>query len=498
MSPSAEQKAAPGTVTTTTEQAGLLDQILHEARPRSEAEKGTIRGLLERFLGELLRPQVIQADAERQINTMIAEIDQKISEQLNEVMHHPVFQKLEGTWRGLKYLVDRTNSGPNLKIKVMNVTQREMVKDLEKAGSTERSILYHTIVESQYGMAGGKPYGMLLGDFEFTHLPEDMFLLQEMAKIAAAGHCPFVAAASPQMFGLERFDQLQGPDKVGSVFEGVDYAKWRSFREAEDSRYVALTMPRVLSRLPYGEKTKKVDAFNFEEAVDGTDHDKYLWMSAAWAYTARVTDAFDQDGWLARTRGVEGGGKVDDLPVHTFDTDRGLAMKCPTEIAIPWWRENELSNLGFLPLVHWKDTDYAAFVGTQTCQKPAEYRGPLGAEATANAALAAKLNYILCVSRFSHYLKVMLSNWLGKQMERAELENKLNMWIRSYVVEDPTKLPENDRYKYPLQDARIAVTPIPGQPGWYQAVAHLRPHLHLEGVTISMRLVAKMPPAKGG
>jgi type VI secretion system protein ImpC len=494
MSTTSEQAAAARPGAKTTEQGGLLDKLLAEARPRSEEERGNIKGLLQGFLEKLLRDQTIQADAERQINTMIAQIDEKLSLQLNEVLHFHAFQRLEGTWRGLKYLVDRTNSGPDLKIKVLNVTKSELVKDLEKAGSTERSVFYHTVVEAEYGQAGGKPFGMLVGDFEFTHLPEDLFLLQEMAKVAAGGHAPFVAAASPQMFGLERYDQLQGPDKVGSVFETVDYAKWRSFRDSEDSRYVALTMPRVLARLPYGQNTKPVDGFAFEEAVDGRDHTKYLWMSSAWAYAARVTDAFDKDGWLARTRGVEGGGKVDDLPVHTFDTDRGgRAMKCPTEIAIPWWRELELSNLGFVPLVHWKDTDYAAFVGTQTCQKPKTYRGPQGAVATANAAISAKLNYILCVSRFSHYIKVMLSNWLGKQMPREELERKLKTWVESYVVDDPTKLPESERYKYPLKEAQIDVSPIPGQPGWYQAVARLCPHLHLEGVTISMRLVAKMP-----
>jgi type VI secretion system protein ImpC len=479
------------------EPEGFLAELLEEARPQSDEERDAIRCLLERFLAEVLSREIIQSDAERQLNTLIAEIDQKLSDQLNEVLHHPAFQKLEATWRGLKYLVDRTNSGPTLKIKVLNVTHGEMVKDLEKAGSTERSILYHTVVESEYGMAGGKPYGMLMGDYEFTHMPEDMFLLQELSRIAAGCHSPFVAAASPRLFGLEHFAQLQGPDKVGGVFEGEAYTRWRSFRDADHSRYVALTMPRVLARLPYGETKRKVEAFNFEEAVDGRDHDKYLWMSAAWAYAARVTNAFDQDGWLARTRGVEGGGKVDDLPTDVFLTEQGLtAVKCPTEVAIPWWREFELSSLGFLPLLHWKDTDYAAFVGTQSCHKPVEYRGPLGAEATANAALAAKLNYILCVSRFSHYLRVMLATWLGRQMPREKVEAALNQWIASYVVEDPTKLLESDRYKYPLQDARVEVTPIPEQPGWFQAVVRLRPHLHLEGVTLSLRLVAKMPPAR--
>jgi type VI secretion system protein ImpC len=474
-----------------------LRELFRKAKVRDE-ESRVVQGALTELMKRVVAGHTIEKDAERQINSLIAHINQKLSDQVNEVIHDPKFQKLEATWRGLKYLVDNTNSGPMLKIKVMNLDKPELVKDFDQAGTTERSIMYHKIVRENYGMAGGRPFGMLMGDFEFTHRPEDMFILQEMAKISAVCHSPFIAGASPQMLGLESFGQLGGPDKIAGVFDGAAYAKWRSFRDADDSRYVGLTMPHVLGRLPFGRETKKVDGFDFEENVDGQEHDKYLWMNAAWTYAARVTDAFDQDGWLARTRGLEGGGKVDNLPIHTYFDRRvgGLVNKCPTEVQLPMDRELELSDLGFLPLIHWQNTDYAAFIGTQSCHKPGKFVGPEGEATTANAQLAAKLNYTLSVSRFSHFLKILLTTWLGKRMSREELERKLNDWINSYVVDNPENLPERERYRYPLKEARIEVKPIPGNPGWYEAVCRMRPHLHLEGATISMRLVEKMPPPK--
>ena len=311
-----------------------------------------------------------------------------------------------------------------------------------------------------------------------------------ISNVAAAAHAPFVAAAGPKLFNMESFTELANPRDLAKIFQSVEYASWNSFRESEDSRYVALTMPRVLGRLPYGEDFKRVEEFNYEENVDGTDHSKYLWMNAAWAYAVRVTDAFAKYGWFARTRGVEGGGVVDGLPVHTFPTDDGdVAMKCPTEIAISDRREFELSNLGFLPLLHCKNRDFAAFMGSQSCQKPKTYFDP---DANANAELSTKFNYLLCVSRFAHYLKMMARDKIGSDMERQECERWLNDWISNYVC-DPTTAGEETKAQCPLSDASVEVREVAGRPGWYEAVAHLRPHFQLETLTASMRLVAQVP-----
>jgi type VI secretion system protein ImpC len=336
---------------------------------------------------------------------------------------------------------------------------------------------------------------MMVGDYEFGRSAEDVSLLTYMSQVAAAAHAPFIAGPSPTMFRMDRFSQLGEPRDLAKIFDSVDYAKWKSFRESPDSRYVALAMPRVLARLPYGREGKKVREFNFEETVDGKDHDKYLWMSAAWAYASRVTSAFSKDGWFARTRGVEGGGKVENLPVHTFPTDDGgVAMKCPTEIAITDRREKELSDLGFLPLIHCKNRDFAAFMGAQSCQKPQEYYDP---KATANAALSAKIHYMLCVSRFAHYLKVMVRDKIGSFMERDEAERWLNEWINNYVIANPEGAGDEMKARHPLRQAQVAVQEVPGKPGYYQAVAHLRPHFQLEGLDVSLRLVAEMPKKIG-
>src|SRR5262249_16209246 len=361
---------------------------------------------------------VVSKDVESNIKYWIKEIDKRLSGQLNEIMHHPDFQRLEGTWRGLHYLVDQTETGEALQIRVLNVSKRALFKDLEKAVEFDQSALFKKVYEEEYGQLGGHPYGMLVGDYEFGRHPEDIAMLEKISKVAACAHAPFVAGAAAQMFNFERYTEMSAPRDLAKIFQSVEYASWKSFREAEDSRYVALTLPRTLSRLPYGEKFKRVDEFDFEEFVDGTDHDKYLWMNAAWAYATRITDAFARHGWMARTRGVEGGGKVNGLPVHTFPTDDGgVAMKCPTEIAISDRREFELSNLGFLPMLHAKGRDFAVFMGAQSCQKPKTYYDPA---ANANAELSAKFNLLLCTSRFAHYLKVMARDKIGSFMERVD------------------------------------------------------------------------------
>ena len=493
MTPKAQKQAT--TQTTTNEATSLLDEIIQATRPQDDREADRARSYFQQFLDQVVQPdQVISKDVESTVAHWIGEIDHKLSQQLNEIMHHPEFQKLESTWRGLHYLVHQSETGESLKIRVLNVTKRDLLKDLEKAAEFDQSALFKKIYEEEYGQLGGKPYGMLVGDYEFGRGPEDLNLLKMISNVAAAAHSPFVAAASSKMFNLDRYDELAKPRDLAKIFEGVEYAQWKSFRESEDSRYVALTMPRVLARLPYGENFNKVTEFNFEESVDGTDHDKYSWMNAAWAYATRITDAFSKYGWMIRTRGVEGGGKVEGLPVHTFPTDDGeVAMKCPTEIAISDRREFELSNLGFMPLLHSKDRDFAVFMGAQSCQKPKTYFDPA---ANANAELSAKFNLLMCTSRFAHYLKVMARDRIGSFMDRGDCEGWLNSWISNYCV-NPNGASDATKASRPLAEASVQVREVAGKPGWFEAVAHLKPHFQLETLSTSLRLVAEVPK-KGG
>jgi type VI secretion system protein ImpC len=489
MSP--ETKSAAAT-TTTTQEDNLLDKILDRTKPLNDKERERNKDYVGQFLKQIVQPgQVISKDVETNIKYWIAEIDKKLSSQLNEVMHAPEFQQLEATWRGLHYLVHQSETGESLKIRVLNVKKRELFKDLEKAVEFDQSAMFKKVYEEEYGQLGGQPYGMLMGDYEFDRSAEDVSLLKMISNVAAAAHAPFVAAASAKLFNMDRFTELSAPRDLAKIFDSVEYAAWKSFRESEDSRYTALALPHVLGRLPYGANFKRVDTFNFEEFVDGKEHDKYLWMNAAWAYAARLTDAYAKDGWFARSRGVEGGGKVEGLPVHTFPTDDGdVAMKCPTEIAISDRREFELSNLGFLPLLHSKNRDFAVFMGAQSCQKPKTYFDPA---ANANAELSTKLNYLLCVSRFAHYLKVMARDKIGSFMEVGDCQRWLNNWIGNYVVSNPESAGEQTKAQQPLSEARVEVKEVKGKPGWYQAVAYLRPHFQLETLTTSMRLVAEVP-----
>lgn len=474
-------------------EVSLLDQIVSATRPQSDQEANRAKDYFKQFLEHAIKPgQVISKDVETNIKNWIAAIDNKLSQQLNEILHTPEFQKLEGTWRGLHYFVHQSETGPNMKIRVMNITKRELFKDLEKAVEFDQSTLFKKIYEEEYGQLGGQPYGMLVGDFEFDRSPEDISLLKLISNVAAAAHAPFVSAASPKLLNMDSYQDLSSPRDLSKIFDAVEYAAWKSFRESEDSRYVALTLPRVLGRLPYGANFKKVDEFNFEESVSGKDHSKYLWMNSAWAYATRITDAFSKYGWFARTRGVEGGGVVEGLPVHTFPTDDGdVAMKCPTEIAISDRREFELSNLGFLPLLHAKGTDFAVFMGSQSCQKPKKYFDPA---ANANAELSAKFNLLLCTSRFAHYLKVMARDKIGSFMEVKDCTQWLNDWIFNYTV-NPDGASDQTKAERPLSEANIEVRAVKGKPGWFEAVAYLRPHYQMEALSASMRLVAEVPKA---
>ncbi len=479
------------------EQKSLLDQIIEDGRlARDETQKDWARDMVGEFVKQVMQGEmVVSKDTEAMINARIAAIDHLISMQLNEVMHHPDFQKLEGSWRGLHYLVFQTETSERLKLRVMNVSKKDLLKDMERATEFDQSALFKKIYEEEFGTFGGASYGALIGDYEFSNHPQDMALLEKISQVAAAAHAPFIAAASPKLFNLESFTDIGVPRDLAKTFQTVEYAKWKSFRDSEDSRYVGLTLPHILMRLPYGQNFVPVESFNYEEGVDGTDHSKYLWGNAAYALGTRLTEAFAKYGWTAAIRGVEGGGLVQGLPVHTFKTDEGeVALKCPTEIAITDRREKELADLGFIPLVHCKNTDYAAFFSTQTTNKPKLYDTD---SANANARLSSQLQYILAVSRFAHYLKSIMRDKIGSFMTRKNCEDFLNRWISNYVLLDDDAGQEA-KARFPLREARVDVSEIPGKPGAYRAVAFLRPHYQLDELTISLRLVANLPPpAKG-
>ena len=492
-----QAQGAAGATTTTTTEASFLDQVVTATKPKSDAQIERAKDLLQTFVKQLMSGQAtVSKDVEKQINYWISEIDRLLSAQLNEIMHAEEFQKLEGSWRGLFYLVDKTETSTSLKIRVLNATKNELRKNLENAIEFDQSALFKMVYEEEYGTFGGAPYGTLIGDYEISNHPDDMLFIEKMAQVAAAAHAPFFTSANPELFGLDRFTDIDSKRDLAKIFDTVEYAKWKSFRESEDSRYVGMCLPHVLMRLPYGAKTKPVEGFNYEEDVDGRDHRKYLWGNAAYALGARITDSFAQHGWLASIRGVQGGGLVEGLPTHTFKTDEGdVALKCPTEVAITDRREKEFSDLGFIPLVHCKGRDFAAFFATQSCQKAKLYNKD---EANANARLSTQLQYMLCVSRFAHYLKAIARDKIGSFMSRSQCERWLNEWIETYKHPNPETANQESLAKMPLADARVDVREIPGRPGQYEAVAFLRPHFQLDALNVSMRLVASLPPPAGG
>ena len=493
MADEAKQAQPQGAAVAGTEESGVLDQIINETRiGKDDWERDQSRRQIATLVEEVMKGTLrVSKDLEATINARIADIDKVLSAQLNAIMHAPEFQKLEGAWRGLHYFVMQSETSTMLKIRVLNISKDELRKDLEKAVEFDQSALFKKVYEEEYGTFGGAPYGALIGDFEFGRHPQDLALLEKVSNVAASAHAPFISAAAPGLLGLEDFTDLPNPRDLAKKFETPDYAKWKSFRESEDSRYVGLTLPHVLMRLPYGPDTVPVEAFNFKEDVDGTDHSKYLWGNAAYAMGARLTDAFAKYGWTAAIRGVEGGGRVDGLPTHTFRTDEGeIALKCPTEIAITDRREKELSDLGFIPLVHCKGTDFAAFFGAQSCQKAKKYDTDA---ANANARLSTQLQYLLAMSRFAHYLKSIMRDKIGSFMTRKDCEDFLNRWISKYVV-STEDAGQEIKAKFPLKEARVEVAEVAGKPGVYRAIAFLKRHFELDELTVSLRLVAELPP----
>jgi type VI secretion system protein ImpC len=489
--PVAESLSAQS-VSVEAQEVSLLDQIVAQGRFSKDAasqERG--RDMIKEFVAQVLEGHMtISRDAEAAIQVRIAQIDRLLSLQLNEILHHPAFQKLEGTWRGIRYLMDQSETNSMLKIKVLNASKRELLRDLQRASEFDQSALFKKVYEEEFGVFGGAPFAALIGDYEFGRGPEDIELLERIGQVASSAHAPFLSAASAGLLNLESFTQLGNPRDIGKIFDTTEYAKWKSFRQSEDSRYVGLALPHILMRLPYGRETKMVDEFDYEEAVDGTDHSKYLWGNAAFALGARLTNAFARYGWCAAIRGVEGGGLVEGLPAHTFRTDEGdVALKCPTEVAVTDRREKELADQGLIPLVHCKGTDYAAFFSVQSGNKPKLYDTD---SANANARLSAQLPYIFAVSRFAHYLKAMMRDKLGSFVSREECQIFLNRWIARYVLASDVGS-QSAKSKLPLREARIDVSDVPGKPGAYRAVAFLRPHFQLDELTISLRLVAELP-----
>ncbi len=494
--PATEREAAS---VTAAEEISEFESLLNrQFKPKTDSAREAVQTAVKTLAEQALaRTSLISKDALSSIEAIIAELDRKLSEQISLIIHNEDFKAIEGTWRGLSYLVSNTETDEKLKIRVMNVSKKDAGRVLRKFKGTawDQSPLFKKIYEEEYGTPGGAPYGCIIGDYQFDHSPPDVEMLGSLAQICAASHTPFLAAAAPTLMNMDTWQELMDPRDLTKIFQTPEYAAWRSLRASEDSRYIGLTMPRTLSRLPYGSKTNPVDEFDFEEDTEGADHSKYIWSNAAYAMGANINRAFKLYGWCARIRGAESGGMVEQLPVHTFPTDDGgVDMKCPTEIAITDRREAELAKTGLMPLSHWKNTDFAVFVGAQSLQKPQEYDDP---DATANANLSARLPYLFATCRFAHFLKCIVRDKIGSFKEREDMERWLNQWIMNYVTAD-AKAGEEIKAQYPLADASVTVEEVAGNPGYYTSKFYLRPHFQLEGLTVSLRLVTKLPSVKSG
>ncbi len=472
----------------------LLNQAFKPKTERTrEAVSHAVQTLAEQVLQETY---TVSDDVVETVEGIIAEIDRKLTEQINLILHHEEFQQLEGSWRGLHFLISNTETDEMLKIRVMNISKKELGKTLKKYKGTawDQSPIFKKVYEEEYGQFGGEPYGCLVGDYYFDHTPPDVELLSNMAKVSAAAHTPFITAAGPTVMQMDSWQELANPRDLSKIFQTPEYAAWRSLRESEDSRYIGLAMPRFLARLPYGARTDPVDEFDFEEDTQDARHDKYTWSNSAYAMGVNINRAFKLYGWTTRIRGVESGGAVEGLPTHTFPTDDGgVDMKCPTEIAISDRREAELAKNGFMPLLHRKNSDFAAFIGAQSLQKPTEYDDP---DATANANLSARLPYLFASCRFAHYLKCIVRDKIGSFKERTDMENWLNSWINKYVEFNPETATEIDKSRKPLAGAEVEVLEVEGNPGYYTSKFFIRPHYQLEGLTVSLRLVTRLPSEK--
>jgi type VI secretion system protein ImpC len=490
-----ETQTAPAAVESN-DFAALLNKEFKPQTDRAREEvEGAVRTLAEQALAGTV---TTSADAVQSIQSIIAELDKALSAQVNEIMHHADFQEVESAWRGLHHLVNNSETDSQLKIRVLNISKKELGKTLKRYKGTnwDQSPIFKKLYEAEYGQFGGEPYGCLVGDYYFDQSPPDVEILGEMGKICAAAHAPFLSAVSPTLFQMESWQELSNPRDLQKIFSTPEYASWRSLRESDDARYLGLTLPRFLARQPYGAKSDPVEEFDFEEDVSSNGADSFAWANSAYAMAVNINRSFKLYGWCSRIRGIESGGAVTGLPTHTFPTDDGgVDMTCPTEIAISDRREAELAKSGFMPLLHKKNSDVAAFIGAQSLQKPATYDDP---DATANAAIAARLPYLFATCRFAHYLKCIVRDKIGAFKEREDMERWLQQWILQYVDGDPTHSSEETKARKPLAAAEVVVEPIEGDPGYYSAKFFLRPHYQLEGLTVSLRLVSKLPSAKAG
>jgi type VI secretion system protein ImpC len=491
---STESQASPGGETVElSEFASLLQK---EFKPKTDKAKEAVEEAVKTLAAQALAgTHLVSNDVLATVGALIAQIDRKLTEQIHQILHNEEFQALESAWRGLHYLVNNTETDEMLKIRVFNVSKNELGKTLKKYKGTawDQSPVFKKIYEEEYGQFGGEPFGALVADYYFDNSAPDVDLLSSMAKIAAAAHAPFISAADPAVMLMDSWQELANPRDLTKIFQTPEHAAWRSFRDSEDARYVGLTMPRFLSRAPYGANTNPVEEFDFEEETSG-DPKNYTWSNAAYAMAVNINRSFKTYGWCSQIRGIESGGAIEGLPVHAFPSDDGgVDMTCPTEIAISDRREAELAKNGFMPLIHKKNTDFAAFIGAQSLQRPAEYED---ADATANANLAARLPYLFATCRFAHYLKCIVRDKIGSFKERSDMQIWLNNWIGQYVENNPATATEADKARKPLAGAEVVVEEVEGNPGYYGAKFFLRPHYQLEGLTVSLRLVSKLPSAK--
>ncbi|PIJ48241.1 EvpB family type VI secretion protein [Erwinia sp. OLTSP20] len=473
-----------------------LNQVIDNTQAiRRESDRGRMKNQLNHFLAELLGGTVVvSSDLIGSIEQRITELDALLSQQVSRIIHAPEFQKKEASWRGLHKLVQSSVTN-NTQIRLLQCTKQDLIKDFKSASDFDQSMLFKCVYESEYGTFGGTPFSAFVGDFQFDNTPQDINLLEQISHVAAAAHAPFLSAIAPGMLSMNDFSELPSPRDLAKLFDTTDYARWRSFRQNDDSRYIGLTLPRVLGRIPYGARTIAAETFAFEEHIaENQTGSDYLWINAAWELAGRIVESFEQYGWCASIRGVEGGGLVKSLPAYNYVSRSGEhTMQCPTQVAISDRREKELSDLGFIPLVHCKGTDYAAFFAVQSINKPRLYNSD---QANANAHLSSQLPYILATSRFAHYLKSIVRDKVGSFMSRAECEIYLQNWIIQYVVASDNAGPDT-KARYPLREAKIEVVEVPGCPGSYRAIAWLKPHFQLEGLSMSLRLVADLPSAVG-
>ncbi|WP_332878719.1 type VI secretion system contractile sheath large subunit [Massilia sp. S19_KUP03_FR1] len=485
-----EQAHAPAAIELDT---SLLDQIVEDSRvAKSNSEHARARDIISELVTQVMAGTVVMSNnLSATLDARLAELDRMISTQLSAIMHAPAFQKLERSWTGLHYLVRNSTTSAGQQIRMLNATKRELVKDFQAAMEFDQSTLFKKVYEEEFGTFGGAPYGTLIGDFEMTRQPEDVYFLEQMSHVAAASHAPFITSCDPELFSVDSFSDLGKARDLAKIFDTVEYAKWKAFRDSEDARYVGLTVPRFLGRLPFNPiDGSTTEGFNFIEDVDGKDNQKYLWCNAAYAFGTKLMRAFEDYGWCAAIRGVEGGGLVENLPTHTFKTDEGeVALKCPTELSITDRREKELSDLGFISLVHCKNTSYAAFFGAQSAQRARKYSTDA---ANANAVLSSQLQYIYAVSRIAHYMKAMMRDKIGSFAAAVNVEDYLNRWLTQYVLLDDNASQEQ-KAQFPLREASVQVSEVPGRPGVYRAVSFLRPHFQLDELSVSLRLVAELP-----